>query len=242
MRRFLLAAALVTVLAAVPSTANAAFRYGVSSAEVTSNSALLWGRAIKSGKARLVVGLDKKFKRKRITKTVFAKKANDLTVQSRVAGLAAARRYYYFFVQGKQRSVIGTFKTAPKSRTSKTIRFAVTGDADPVRVNGQNYWNKDGSNDWATYKAMTREKNDFNVNLGDTIYSDAETDLGFPRAFSLAQKRAKYRLGADVPEFRRHASVRPGLQPVGRPRVRGRLHAEERGLRRRLDLQRQLRV
>src|SRR3954454_19414458 len=193
-------AALVTALAAVPSTASAGpFRYGVSSAEVTSSSALLWAHAIKTGKARLVVGVDKRFTRTRITKTVFARKSNDLTVQSRVAGLAANRRYWFFFVQGNQRSVIGTFMTAPKSRAAKTIRFAVTGDSDPVRVNGHNYWNKDGSNDWATYKAMTREKNAFNVNLGDTIYSDAETAQGFPLAFSLAQKRAKYRLGLTYP-------------------------------------------
>src|SRR3954471_11350900 len=200
MRRPLFAVALVTALGIFPSTASAApFRYGVSSAEVTSSSALLWAHAVKSGKVRLVVGVDKRFTRRRITKTVFARKSNDLTVQSRVAGLAADRRYWFFFVQGKQRSVIGTFKTAPKSRASKTIRFAVTGDADPVRVNGHNYWNKDGSNDWATYKAMTHERNAFNVNLGDTIYSDAETAQGFPFAFSLAQKRAKYRLGLTYP-------------------------------------------
>jgi phosphodiesterase/alkaline phosphatase D-like protein len=137
------------------------------------------------------VGLDKGFKRKRITKMVFARKSNDLTVQTRVAGLAADTRYYFFFVQGKQRSEIGTLKTAPKPTASKTIRFAVTGDADPIRVNGHNYWNKDGSAEWATYKAMTREKNAFNVNLGDTIYSDNEVAQGFPRAFTLDQKRAR---------------------------------------------------
>ena len=138
MRRPLFAVVLVTALGIFPSTASAApFRYGVSSAEVTSSSALLWAHAIKTGKVRLVVGVDKGFTRRRITKTVFARKSNDLTVQSRVAGLAADRRYWFFFVQGKQRSVIGTFKTAPKSRASKTIRFAVTGDADPVRVNGE---------------------------------------------------------------------------------------------------------
>ena len=202
MRRLLVAAALVSVLATVSSTAAAApFRYGVASAEVTANSALLWGHAVKSGKLRLVVGLDKKFKRERITKNVFALGSHDLTVQSRVAGLAPSTRYYYFFAQGKQRSVIGTFMTAPKATAAKTIRFAVTGDADPIRVNGHNYWNKDGSNDWATYMAMTREKNAFNVNLGDTIYSDAETDQGFPRAFSLDQKRAKYRLGLTYPSL-----------------------------------------
>src|SRR4051812_27393325 len=202
MRRPLLAAALIGAVAVIPATgAAASFRYGVSSAEVSSSSALLWGHAIKAGKARIVLGLDKNFRRKRISKTVFARKADDLTVQTRVAGLHADTRYWYFFVQGKQRSVIGTFKTAPKSNSSKTIRFAVTGDSDPIRVNGSNFWNKDGSKDWAAYKAMAREKNAFNVNLGDTIYSDNEVAQGFPRAFTLDQKRARYRLGLTYPSF-----------------------------------------
>ena len=88
MRRPLFAAALVTALVLVPSTATAAsFRYGVSSAEVTSKSALLWAHAVRAGKVRLVVALNKKFTRTRATKTLFATRANDLTVQSRVAGL-----------------------------------------------------------------------------------------------------------------------------------------------------------
>lgn len=202
MRRVLLAAALVAALAAVPSTASArAFSYGVAAAEVTSNSALLWARPLKTGRVQLVVSLDKGFRRTRITKIVFARKVNDLTVQTRVAGLMAAHRYYYFFIQGRQRSLVGTFTTAPKSTSPKTIRFAVTGDADGVRQNGGNYWNKDGSGDMATYKAMRSEKNDFNVNLGDTIYSDAETQLGVPLAFTLDQKRQKYRLGLTYPNL-----------------------------------------
>jgi phosphodiesterase/alkaline phosphatase D-like protein len=194
MRRPLFAVALVTALAIVPSTATAkGFGYGVSAAEVTSKSALLWAHPGKAGKVRLFVALNKRFTRKRIAKTLFARKSHDLTVQTRVAGLAAGKRYYYFFVQSKTRSDIGTFRTAPKPTQAKTIRFAVTGDADPVRVSGGNFWNKDGSADMATYRAMTREKNDFNVNLGDTIYSDAEVDQGQPLAFSLAQKRDKYK-------------------------------------------------
>src|SRR3954451_6959763 len=137
MRRPLLAVALVAALAAIPSLAAAApFRYGVSSAEVTPSSALLWAHAVKSGKGRLVVGLDKNFKRKRITKTVFARKSNDLTLQTRVAGLAAAQRYYFFFVQGKQRKMIGTFRTGPKSTASATIRFSGSGAADQERIFG----------------------------------------------------------------------------------------------------------
>jgi alkaline phosphatase D len=142
--------------------------------------------------------------------TVFAKKANDLTLQTRVAGLKPSTTYYYFFHQGKQRSLLGKFTTAPKTTSPKTISFAVTGDSDPVRVNGHNYWNKDGSADMATYKAMVKEKNDFNVNLGDTIYSDAETEQGFARALDLDSKRQKYRLGLTYPNqllFRQSGAV-----------------------------------
>jgi phosphodiesterase/alkaline phosphatase D-like protein len=59
MRRLLLAGVLLTTAAASPSTADArAFRYGVSAAEVTSNSALLWGRSLKVGKVQLEIALD----------------------------------------------------------------------------------------------------------------------------------------------------------------------------------------
>jgi phosphodiesterase/alkaline phosphatase D-like protein len=202
MRRLLLAAGLVTALGSVPSTAAAAgFSYGVSSAEVTSSSALLWARAPKAGKVQLIVAQNRRFTRKRLTKSLNASKSGDLTVQSRVSHLAAGQRYHYFFVQGRQRSAIGTFATAPSPGAAKTIRFAVTGDADGVRTGGQNFWNKDGAADFATYRAMTREKNDFNVNLGDTMYSDAELEQGQPLALSLAQKRDKYKLGLTYPNL-----------------------------------------
>lgn len=199
MRRLLAAAALVTAACAIPSTADArAFRYGVASAEVTSKSAVVWARALKAGKVHLEVALDRKFRRQRLNKVVFAKRSNDLTVQTRISGLIPSRRYYYFFHQGRQRSLLGTFKTAPRASKPQTIRFAVTGDADPSRVNGHNFWNKDGSRDMATYAAMAKEKNDFNVNLGDTIYSDAESG---PPAFNLDAKRQKYRLGLTYPSL-----------------------------------------
>jgi phosphodiesterase/alkaline phosphatase D-like protein len=195
MRRLLIAAVLLATAAALPSTAGArAFSYGVSSAEVTSSSALVWARPLKAGKVQLVLSLDKKFRRAVRTKTVTASKANDLTVQVRVAGLKPGKSYFYFFHQGKQRSLLGTFKTAPKPTAAQTIRFAVTGDADGIHTaDGSNIYDKDGAANFATYKAMTREKNDFNVNLGDTIYSDGGGDIGLLPAFDLDGKRQKYR-------------------------------------------------
>src|SRR4051794_34143392 len=147
MRRILTASVLASsALALAPASGSAAgFQYGVSSAEVTSKSALLWAHAPKAGKVTLEVGLDKRFKkRKRIAKVVIAKKSRDLTVQTAVAGLAPNTRYYFFFHEGRKRSVLGTFKTAPAPTAAKTIRFAVTGDADGVRgKDGHNQWNPD---------------------------------------------------------------------------------------------------
>ena len=195
MRRPPFAAAVVTAVAIVPSTAAAkGFSYGVSAAEVSSDSALLWAHPGKAGDVQLIVAQNSRFTRGRIMKALVARKSDDLTVQSRMSRLEPGKRYFYFFAQGKTRSAIGTFTTAPKPNSAKTIRFAVTGDADPVRINGHNFWNKDGSADWATYRAMRGENNDFNVNLGDTMYSDAELGEGQPLALSLAQKRAKYKL------------------------------------------------
>src|SRR4051794_24429913 len=138
MRRLLLAA---VVLAVLPSTATAAgFKYGVSAAEVTSNSALLWGSAPKAGKVELVLARGGKFGGVHVMlRKVNASKASDLTVQSRIGGLKPGTLYKYYFHLGKQRSDVGTFTTAPKPGAAKTIRFAVTGDADGVkRADGKN--------------------------------------------------------------------------------------------------------
>ena len=81
--------------------------------------------------------------------------------------------------------------------TAATVRFAITGDADATR--GPN--GKPGFNGFETYRAMARARNDFNVNFGDTIYSDSEIG-GAPIARTVAQKRAKYRLGLALAPLR----------------------------------------
>lgn len=194
MRALLIPAALVAAAAIVPSTASAAFTHGVSSAEVGPKSALVWAHATKAGKVQVIAARDRRFIKGRVTKKLRATKANDLTVQGKLTKLKAGTRYYYFFVQGRSRSVIGTFKTAPAPTASKTIRFAVTGDTSGEKdANGTNIWNKDGAKDFATFKAMVKEKNDFNVNLGDAIYSDRTQDGPNKLALTLAQKRGRYR-------------------------------------------------
>jgi hypothetical protein len=205
MKPLLAATVLATAAAALaPSAASArTFSYGVASAEVTPTSALLWARPLKAGKVQLEVAEDKRFARHHFTKNLTTSKANDLTAQARIKGLTPGKRYWYFFHQGRQRSQIGTFATAPKPTSAKGIRFAVSGDAMGNRVNGANYWNKDGSKDMGTYTSMAKEKNDFNVNLGDTIYSDPTPELGVPFAFTLDRKRQFYRENLTYPSLLR---------------------------------------
>jgi alkaline phosphatase D len=53
---------------------------------------------------------------------------------------------------------------------------------------------------FGVYKRMALEENDFNVNLGDTIYSDSEVP-GHPLAKTVPAKRAKYKLNLAVPNL-----------------------------------------
>jgi alkaline phosphatase D len=192
MRRLLLPAAVVAAMLA-PSTASAAFTHGVSSAEVTDKSALLWAHATRAETLQLVVATDKRFRKNRATRDLQARKPNDLTVQAKVSKLKADTRYFYYFIQGRTRSAIGTFTTAPKPTAAKTIRFAVTGDTSGEKdTQGKNFWNQFGAKNFATYRQMVKEKNDFNVNLGDTMYSDRTQRAPGRYALTVAEKRSRY--------------------------------------------------
>ncbi len=73
---------------------------------------------------------------------------------------------------GEDRSEVGRFETAPAPRTDATVRFAYSGDADPVKIPGMG---KLFFAPFAVYARMASEGNDFNVNLGDTMYSDTDS-------------------------------------------------------------------
>jgi alkaline phosphatase D len=186
----LLPLALLTLLLLAP-TAHAArgFSLGVAAGEVSSTSAVLWGKANKAGKYKLELALDKRFKRFK-SATVRARKSHDSTVQKRVTRLKPGKRYFFRFRRGRLRSDVGTFMTAPKPSQSKTVEFAWSGDQDFNSQPGQTnpYWNTGD-----VLRRMKAEKNAFNVMLGDTIYSDSEVPGRLnPIALSVEQKWAKY--------------------------------------------------
>jgi alkaline phosphatase D len=200
----LLALALGALLAlAAASAALAApkgFKFGVSSGDVSSNSAILWARANKSGKALVQVRQGGSFGGCNLSEApkrfkVKAVKGNDFTVQKKVTGLQPGRRYKYrWCMSGGRRSAVGRFDTAPLPGQSKTIRFAISGDQDAAPFPGTTtpFWNN-----FEVWRQIKGEENNFNVLIGDTIYSDSEVPgVGgvAGTAVTVPQKWAKYRL------------------------------------------------
>jgi alkaline phosphatase D len=194
MRRVVVLATLA-LLAAAGLGADAAgpgFRYGVAAGEITSASAVLWTRAPRVGKVTVRVSRSSSLT-PAVLYSAEARSRNDLTVTRKVF-VGAGTRYWFRFDQGTARSVVGTFVTAPRAQTPAGVRFAISGDADATP--GSN--GKPAFNSYGVYARMAAERNDFNVNLGDTIYSDSEAG-GAPVARTVQQKWVKYRLGIALP-------------------------------------------
>jgi alkaline phosphatase D len=197
---FVLAALAVCLPAglATGATPPAGFAYGVAAGEITPTSAVLWTRAPRSGPVDYQVTSVPAAIQAVVGQIVAARPSADLTVSFVVRHLRPGTRYRYAFTQGTAKSAMGTFTTAPLATANATVRFAFSGDADATPgPNGQ-----PGFNRYEVYGRMAAEKNDFNVNLGDTIYSDSELP-GSPPALTVQAKWRKYKLGLALPNLRK---------------------------------------
>lgn len=207
-RRALIAAGSAIVCAAIGagigSGATVAFPQSVAAGEVTPTSAVLWTRLPKPGKFTFELRQVRPKPGKGQDAEIFGGggtlASDDNTVSVRLGGaikLKPATVYRYRFQQGATSSQWGTFRTAPLPKTSATIRFAISGDADATPgTNGRPFFNG-----FETYAAMAAEKNDFNLNVGDTIYSDSEV-AGAKPALTTAEKWGKYKLGLALAPLR----------------------------------------
>jgi alkaline phosphatase D len=185
--------ALLTLLLLAPSAhAARGFSFGVAAGDVTARSAVLWGKANRSGGYSLDVAANRRFRNFK-PHFVVARRSRDNTVQLRVRRLKPNTRYWFRFVGNRgRRSAVGTFVTAPKPSQNKTIEFAWSGDQDFNAAPGQSrpHWNNGG-----VLRRMRAERNAFNVMLGDTIYSDSEIPGRLhPIALTVRQKWAKYKV------------------------------------------------
>jgi alkaline phosphatase D len=205
-RRVLIAAALAALAAAAPASGQAP-EYGVAAGEVTSSSAILWTRAPAAGAVRVTWGPSSDPAAR--TRSVVATAERDQTVQLRVIGLKPGRAYVYRFQQGTWLSDRGRFRTAPRKKSSAGVRFAFSGDTDaqPASPGGAPFYNN-----FEIYGLMAGENNHFNINLGDTIYSDTEVGAAIqggvftpaaPTAFTLQDKWAKYRQNLSLEALQR---------------------------------------
>jgi phosphodiesterase/alkaline phosphatase D-like protein len=176
--------------------AQQSFPYGVAAGEITASSAVLWTRAPAAGVLSVEVSPTPDFASP-LRRTGRALQGNDLTVSLHVTGLTPATRYSYRFRQGSEVSPVGAFVTAPAATTSTPVRFAISGDADATPT----ATGKPAFNGFQVYGRMAAERNDFNINLGDTIYSDS--GVAGPVARTVPEKWAKYRLGLQLAPLRR---------------------------------------
>jgi phosphodiesterase/alkaline phosphatase D-like protein len=193
--RLVLSGLLVAVmLAATGSATSSTFAYGVAAGEITPTSALLWTRAPRAGKVTVELATGGAFVGAGFATAGAAK---DFTVVVAAKGLRPNTDYTYRFRQGSATSPRGKFQTAPTRAAASTVHFAVSGDADATPgTDGKPAYNR-----FQVYARMAAERNDFNINLGDTIYSDSEVGGAKP-ALTVQEKWAKYRLGLALPALR----------------------------------------
>jgi alkaline phosphatase D len=190
----LLAACCLAALPGAPAAEAAGFGLGVAAGDVSSTSALLWTRADASGRVTLRVARAGRVVQRY---NALAEPANDNTITVRVRHLRPQTRYTYSFHMGALASERGLFETAPRPSRRRTIRFAISGDADGAFAPGAS---RPFYNEFEVYARMRAERNQFNVNLGDVIYSDSEIS-GLPPALTVAEKWAKYRQNLSYPNL-----------------------------------------
>ena len=202
MRRLVVlgAASILVVAVASAGAATPGFRYGVAAGEITATSAVIWTRAPKAGPVEIHASGDGwTFVQYGVSpRAARAISTNDLTVQFRLPHLEPDTTYRYWFVQGKAKSLVGTFRTARPATADEAVHFGISGDADATPGPS----GKPGFNRFEVYGRMADERNDFNINLGDTIYSDSEL-AGAAVARTVAEKWGKYRLGLALPALQR---------------------------------------
>jgi alkaline phosphatase D len=193
---------LVLAFAAQAAHAQPGFQHGVTAGEVRAHSAHIWTRSNAVGRVRAQVATDPRFRNIVARVTRRAQRVRDQTVQAVVRGLQPNTVHHYRWCAGRgaQRTCRrGQFRTAPRADQSRAVSFAYTGDTDGTRLPGAD---EPFYGTFEAWDAVRREGNDFNIHLGDTMYSDSDV-LGPPFALSAPAKWRKYRENLEQPNLRR---------------------------------------
>jgi alkaline phosphatase D len=202
-----MATAATAVALLLPASALAqTFTSGVTAGEITNQSAIIWGRTADEGPVKAQVARDSSFQDLVVQRPLQADDSRNNTFQTRITGLQAGRAYHYRFcpLRGPGCSSVGKFRTAPPLSLRTPIRFAYSGDETGFKQPG------DPDPFWGNFKAfqsMVAENNHFNIDFGDTIYSDPEVPNPPPPALGLEEKWAMYRQKLAVQNMRRVRSA-----------------------------------
>jgi phosphodiesterase/alkaline phosphatase D-like protein len=191
LRLFIAFALMVPLVGAVISgppsvAAPSPFRHGVA-AYGGSTDAILWTRVNKAGRVRYQVATDGRFTKTVARGAIRAVAGNDFTVKPHIAALRPGRAYFYRFTFGQATSPTGRFRTLLAPTATGGFDFALSGDSDKL-------WTEYPDPQPRPFSVLDRireENPDFFIYLGDTIYSDSETEA--PTALTLQEKWAKYR-------------------------------------------------
>jgi alkaline phosphatase D len=180
-RRNLLAsggAGLVTLAGgvAMPRISRAADRpritHGLQSGDVSGDSAVVWARADKPSRALIEVATTESFKDIRQSVFVNALPESDFTAKVLLQNLPAGQDMFYRVklqdlseptIVGE--ASVGRFRTAPADRRS--VSFCWSGDTV-----GQGWGIDETRGGMTIYAAMLKNRPDFFIHSGDTIYAD----------------------------------------------------------------------
>jgi phosphodiesterase/alkaline phosphatase D-like protein len=199
------ATAAVALLLPASALAQKQFTSGVTAGEVTDHSAIVWARTNQQAQVKAQVAKDAAFQNVVRDRIVQASDGNNDTVQTTFDGFAPNTPYHYrfCFLGGSPCSSPGKFLTAPRPSADKTIRFAFSGDETGYKQPGDTdpFWGN-----FKAFRSMVAENNSFNIDFGDTIYSDPEVP-GAPTALQVAQKWSYYRQKLAVQNMQRIRSA-----------------------------------
>src|ERR1700730_1796966 len=178
-RRFLATAAASTAISAVvprPYLSRAADRpvitHGIQSGDVSLDSAVIWARADRHARMFAEVATTDSFKNIHRAVFVDALPESDFTANALIEGLPAGQDIFYRLrfqdlasptIVGEP--VIGRLRTAPSDRRS--LSFVWSGDTA-----GQGWGIDEARGGMRSYATMLRNRPDFFIHSGDTIYAD----------------------------------------------------------------------
>jgi alkaline phosphatase D len=236
-RRFLATAAASTAISAVsglakPYLSRAADRplitHGIQSGDVSTDSAVIWARADRPARMLAEVATSDSFKT--IERAVFvdALPESDFTAKALIDGLPAGQDIFYrisfqdlAFPTIVGEPMTGRFRTAPRDRRS--ISFLWSGDTA-----GQGWGIDEARGGMRTYATMLRNRPDFFIHNGDTVYADGpiypEQKMPNGEIWKNVATEEKAKVAETLAEFRgnyKYNLLQPARQERARLQCRG---------------------